>query len=265
MPSWQSEQYLKFEEERTRPCRDLAANIHAADPRRVIDLGCGPGNSTAVLAQRWPSASIAGLDNSQDMLNRARKQNPDCEWIHADITAWLSEPAVDSGLPYDVVFSNAALQWVPDHGGIFPRLMSRVAEGGCLAVQMPANIDAPAHQQMRDLAGSDAWRDRFPEGGVREWYVHGVNFYYDVLASVTSRIDLWETTYFHVLQNVEAIAEWYRGTGLRPFLDHLSSEAERLAFVWDYVELIRPEYPERADGRVLFPFKRLFLVASKEL
>ncbi len=260
MPSWQSEQYLKFEQERTRPCRDLAANIPILNPQRIIDLGCGPGNSTDVLARRWPSAaSLTGLDNSLDMLERASNENPQLQWVHADIAAWLG----DDKNTYDVVFSNAALQWVPDHALVFPRLIEKVAPGGVLAVQMPANIDAPAHQRMRDVAASPSWRARFPEAGVREWYVHDAGFYYDALATGAKRLDIWQTTYFHVLANVEAIAEWYRGTGLRPFLDCLANEEERAEFVRDYIDAIRPEYKTRADGQVLFPFKRLFLIASR--
>ncbi len=255
---WQPDQYLLFEKERTRPCRDLAAQIQIERAVDIIDLGCGPGNSTAVLAQLWPAARITGLDNSLEMLNRARQSKPNVDLLHLDIVEWLG-----SAQPtYDVVFSNAAMQWVDDHASVYIRLIDRVSPRGALAVQVPANLDAPAHQIMQELARSSAWRSRFPTGGVRQWYVHEAGFYYDVLSPLVKRLNLWETTYIHVLPTVDAIAEWYRGTGLRPFLSHLASDAEREEFVRDYAGALRHGYSPRSDGCVLFPFRRLFLVAN---
>jgi trans-aconitate 2-methyltransferase len=259
MPTWGPEQYLRFEEERTRPCRDLVARIPLDEARAVIDLGCGPGNSTAVLGERWPSAKIAGLDNSKAMLEQARQTFPQYEWIRADIAEW----AASGGADYDIVFSNAALQWVADHRVVYPRLLERVRTGGVLAMQVPINMDAPAHQIMRDLASSSAWRDYFAPVGVREWHVHEAAFYYDVLSSCAARLDLWETEYIHVMPDAESIGEWYKGSGLRPFLDVLPDEECRDWFVEDYVSAVRGAYTPRRDGRVLFPFRRLFLIAYR--
>jgi trans-aconitate 2-methyltransferase len=258
MPTWDSQQYLRFADERTQPCRDLASRIAIASPRRVIDLGCGPGNSTAVLAQRWPAAQLTGLDSSPQMIETARSADPSRQWVVGDITQWTS-----GGEAYDVVFSNAAIQWVEDHARCLPRLLKRVAPGGALAIQMPGNYDGPAHRSMRELAASASWRGRFPSRGVREWHVHDLGFYYDVLAPHAARVDLWETEYLHAMPNAQAIVEWYKGTGLRPFLDALATDGDRTEFMAEYLERIRADYPSRRDGRVLFPFRRLFMIAYR--
>ncbi len=253
MPDWSAARYLRFADERTRPCRDLAARIESA-PRTVIDLGCGPGNSTAVLAERWPAAAITGLDRSAEMLEAARRDYPALAWLQADVSQWAEEDA--PGL--DLVFSNAALQWAPDHAVLFPKLFARA---GVLAVQMPAASDAPAQVAIRDLARSERWRGRFRDPIV-DWHTHDASYYYDVLAPASARLDIWFTDYLHVLDGPEAIVEWYRGTGLRPFLGALGPE-DRDRFLADYLEAIRPAYPRQADGRILFPFRRLFLIARR--
>ena len=253
MPSWKPDQYLRFAAERTQPCRDLVARVAIAEPRRVIDLGCGPGNSTVVLAERWPLAKLTGLDNSAEMIERARATHPEWRWLAGAIEEWA-----DGEDGFEVVFSNAAMQWVPDHHRVFPRLMARVTAGGALAVQMPGNYDAEAHRSMREVAS------RFPgTEKVREWFTHGMEFYYDLLAPLAARVELWATEYIHVMDGPEDIVEWYKGTGMRPFLDALPSEAERARFTAEYLAAIRRAYPARPDGHVLFPFRRLFLVAYR--
>jgi trans-aconitate 2-methyltransferase len=261
MPSWNSAQYLKFAQERTQPSIDLAARVALAAPARVIDLGCGPGNSTAVLAQRWRAAAITGLDNSTAMLAAARNEHPSWQWIESDIVSWAKTTAPASG-QFDVVFSNAALQWVPDHARVFPGLLTRVAAGGALAVQMPANFDAPPHRLMREVALSPAWRSHFA-ALPREWHAHAPEFYYDALAPHVARLELWLTDYVHVLEGVDGIIEWYRGSGLRPWLDALPDESARTRFLADYRAVIAPHFVPRPDGRVLFPFRRLFLIAYR--
>ncbi len=302
---WDAAQYLQFAEERTRPCRELAARVAIAAPRKIIDLGCGPGNSTQVLAERWPGAELTGLDSSSDMIDAARRTMPEPRWVVSGIAEWaaaVSSPLKDSPLPlgegqgegrfrvfpasgphpnpplagegasntvfqraardsFDVIFSNAALQWVPDHATLFPMLLEHLAPGGALAVQMPNNIDAPAHRAAQSLAASSSWRDRFPAAGVRQWHVHAPEFYYDLVAPHVERIDLWETEYVQVMQGAEAILEWYKGTGLRPYFAELASATDREKFAASYLDAIRVAYPRRPDGRVLFPFRRLFLVA----
>ncbi len=254
MKSWDSSQYLRFEAERTRPCRDLIATLPLTAPARIVDLGCGPGNSTAALAARWPQAAITGLDSSPEMLVKARADYPQLTWEAGDIATWT---AVE---PFDLVFSNAALQWVPDHVTVYPHLLRQVAPGGALAIQVPANLDAAAHRLMRQLAASPSWSRYFPET-VREWHVHSAEFYYDILAPIAAHLDLWFTDYLHILENPTAIAEWYRGTGLRPFLTALPDDATRELFIADYIAGLEKEFPRRSDGRVLFPFRRMFLIA----
>jgi trans-aconitate 2-methyltransferase len=175
MPTWDSDVYKQFTDQRTRPAVDLAARVAPDAPARVVDLGCGPRNSTAVLARRWPRAELTGIDSSAMMLAAARAAYPAGQWVEADIAAWITDR------PLDVAFSNAALQWVTDHLRVFPRLLEQVARGGALAVQVPANYDAPPHRAMRDIAQSAAWQNRFTSAP-REWHVHPTEFYYDVLA-----------------------------------------------------------------------------------
>jgi trans-aconitate 2-methyltransferase len=256
MPSWNSEQYLKFAGERTRPAVDLAARVAVDSPRRVIDLGCGPGNSTAVLARRWPGAELTGLDSSLAMLATAQKDYPQWKWIEADIATWIAD------VPFDVVFSNAAMQWVADHGRAVPQQFAQVAPGGAWAMQIPANLGAPPHRIIRELAKSDAWKDKF-RTPAREWRPETAAFYYDTLAPLASRVDIWETEYLHVLPNVEAIVEWYRGTGLRPWLDALENDEARERFLAQYRERLAPEFPPQRDGKVLLPFRRLFVIAYR--
>ncbi|HVU25517.1 MAG TPA: methyltransferase domain-containing protein [Opitutus sp.] len=258
MPTWDSQQYLKFSAERTQPAVDLAARIALDAPRRVIDLGCGPGNSTAVLARRWPGVELTGLDSSPAMIATAQADFPEFAWHTGDIAAW-SAPA---NAPFDVVFSNAALQWVPDHARLLPHLFAQVAPGGACAFQVPANFDAPPHRLMRELAASPAWRAHF-DPPPREWHAHSPEFYYDLLSPVAARLDLWTTTYIHVLEDVDAIIAWYRGTGLRPWLDRLPDGAMRARFLAEYRAALAPHFPPRPDGRVLFPFHRLFAIAYR--
>jgi trans-aconitate 2-methyltransferase len=261
MPTWSAEQYLKFADERTRPCRDLAARIAVPDVRRVIDLGCGPGNSTEVLASRWPDAEIIGFDSSSAMLETARKAQPGREWVQGDIVEWAND---DRGSRYDVVFANASLQWIPDHAGNFPRLLRRVAPGGAFAAQLPGNHEGPTHQLMRDIAASASWKRSFPSGKVREWHSSDLDYYYDALAPHAARLDIWETSYLHIFSGAEDIVEWYKGSGMRPYLEAIDSEAERNRFMAEYLAGIRGLYPPRSNGRVLFPFRRLFMIAYRE-
>jgi trans-aconitate 2-methyltransferase len=256
VPTWDSDVYQLFSDQRTRPAADLAGRVALDAPTRVVDLGCGPGNSTAVLAERWPHAELCGIDNSAAMLAAARAAYPERQWLDADIAAWTTDR------PFDVVFSNAALQWVPDHARVLPHLLSQVAEGGALAVQIPANFDAPPHRAMRTLAQSARWQNRFTTAP-RAWHVHPTEFYYDVLAPHARTVDIWTTEYLHRLAGVDEIVAWYRGTGLRPSLDALPSHADREQFVSEFRSALAQYFHPRPSGDVLFPFKRLFLVAYR--
>ncbi|HKV27834.1 MAG TPA: methyltransferase domain-containing protein [Candidatus Acidoferrales bacterium] len=259
MAGWNPEQYLKFSEERTQPCRDLAVRVTVPNVRHVIDLGCGPGNSTQVLAERWPDAEITGLDSAAEMINAAIQTHPRGRWIVGDIVKWAGEEEQQ----FDVVFSSAALQWLPDHATLCPKLFARVGTGGAFAFQIPSRFDRPAFRLLREMAAAIAWRKWFPTGRVRNWNAHESDFYYDLLAPLAQRVDFWQTEYFHVLPNAEAIVEWYKSTGMRPYLQAIEDDADRERFTAEYVEKIRVAYPPRPDGRILFPFLRIFLIAYR--
>ena len=256
MTAWDPAVYLAFGEQRTRPARDLARSVDIAAPRRVIDLGCGPGNSTAVCAERWPEASIVGLDGSEAMIAKARAADPGREWIVGDIGEW----ARSSGEQFDVIFANAALQWVPDHAALFPQLVAKLAPGGALAVQMPA-YEMPPNRAMREIVRGETWRRWFPTGEAREWRSHEPAFYYEALAGRAARLDLWTTEYVQVMADVDALVEWYRGTGLRPYLEAIGEASERERFLAEFREGLGREYRESQAGGMLFPFRRMFLVA----
>jgi len=257
MPSWDPAQYAQFAAERARPCRDLIAAIAVESPERIADLGCGPGNSAAMLADRWPAVQLLGIDTSSEMLEAARATNQHARFEQSQIEEWAEQ----SG-QWDVVFSNAALQWVPHHESIFPQLMHRVSPGGALAVQMPADMQAPAHVVARELAASPEWSTRFATSPIG-WQAHSAGFYYDALSPQAKRLDIWKTDYFHSLPSVESVTEWYRGSGLRPYLDALRTLSARNEFLAQYTERLRSEYSLRNDGRVLLPFTRIFVVAYR--
>ncbi|MGH9703301.1 MAG: methyltransferase domain-containing protein, partial [Candidatus Acidiferrales bacterium] len=240
MHTWNPNQYLKFESERTRPCQDLANRVLVEHPRRVIDLGCGPGNSTAVLARRWPEAEITGLDSSSDMIAAARQALPRVQWITGGIENWAA--GTEDSDRYDVVFSNAAFQWIGDHARSFPQIFNRVAPGGALAAQMPASHSDPVHRLMREMARSAAWQTSF-SNGVKEWRTESVAYYYDVLSPLAAQLDIWETKYLQVMPGLESIVEFFKGTALRPYLGLLPTETERARFLAEYMENLRPLYP----------------------
>lgn len=254
MADWSPSIYLRFEDERTRPSRDLLAQVPLADPARVVDMGCGPGNSTELLLARYPAADVIGLDNSPNMLAEARQRVPGARFESADAATWLPEPG--TGL----VFANAIYQWVPDHLAQLPRVLAALAEGGVLAVQMPDNLSEPSHQLMRQVAAEGPWAERL--AGAARLPLPPVRDYYDALRPWARRLDIWHTTYNHALAGPEAIVEWVQGTGLRPFLDPLEA-GEREAFLARYLELIGEAYPRTVDGRVLLRFPRLFIVAVR--
>jgi trans-aconitate 2-methyltransferase len=253
MPSWDENQYLKFADERTRPARELLARVPLASAQHVLDLGCGPGNSTALLRQRYPDARLTGVDSSAEMLARARQEDSKIEWIQVDASHFAPHAALD------LSFSNAALQWLPDHERLVPKLLAQVRPGGVLAFQVPCNFAEPSHRLMRELAGP--WADRVAALG-RARPVREAAAYYDLLAPHAQSVDIWQTRYEHVLADAPAIVEWVKGTGLRPFLEALSV-AERPHYLDAYTQAIAAAYPARADGKRLFSFPRLFVVALR--
>ncbi len=247
---WSARQYLKFEDERTRPARDLLAQVPLTEVRRAIDLGCGPGNSTELLVERYPAAVVSGIDSSTDMLRQARQRLPQCDFVEGDLASWT--PAE----PVDLLFANAAYQWVPDHLQAICRVAENLPPGGVLAVQMPDNTREPSHLAMEDVAR----RFGVAEGARVDLPAPGA--YYDALKPLCRRVEIWHTIYNHSLPDPAAIAEWFRGSALRPFLATLDAERAR-EFVSAYISEITPHYPMRADGRVLLRFPRLFVVATR--
>jgi trans-aconitate 2-methyltransferase len=255
MSDWDARQYLKFERERTRAAVDLLAQVEGS-ARLAVDVGCGPGNSTELLAARFPEAELLGVDNSDDMLAKARKRLPAIKFSKADIANWRGAVAPD------VVFANAVMQWIPRHIDVMKRIVDQLAPGGRLAAQMPDNWDEPTHRLMRDTASLPRFAAKLAKAEAARDPVGAFEDYYAALAPTCARIDLWRTTYAHVLAGPEAIVEWVKGTGLRPFLDPLD-ETEKRDFLAHYSDAIASAYAPQADGRVLLRFPRVFVIAVK--
>lgn len=256
MTTWNPHLYMQFGNERTQPSIDLANRVAVARPQRVVDVGCGPGNSTAVLRQRWPDTEIVGFDSSPEMIAAATAQHPAGTWLLADAATWTAEQ------PFDVVFSNAALHWLPDHAALVPHLFAQVAPGGALAVQIPTHERSAVHQRIRAIADEPQWQQRM-DAARRALTIERPSFYYDVLQPLATRLDIWETVYYHVLESTDAIVEWIRSTGLRPYLEALESDEQREAFLAKLRAGVAEDYPRQRDGRVLLPFPRLFMVAYR--
>jgi trans-aconitate 2-methyltransferase len=253
--NWDPSIYLAFNAERTRAAIELASRIAVTAPRTVVDLGCGPGNSTAVLAHRWPDAHFIGVDNSPDMLIAARKTELKAEWQQADLASWTATH------PVSVIFSNAAYQWVDNHAAIFPRLMNVLEPKGVLAIQMPRNFDAPSHVLLRQTASEGSWASKV----ARLKRVHPVAEpaeYYAMLSPHASALDIWETEYLQALDGDDAVFNWVSGTALVPYLEALAGE-ERKQFLNVYRERLTHAYPCNTNGKTLFPFKRFFIVAQR--
>jgi len=252
--SWDPQQYLKFGGERVRPAQDLLARVAVDTPAEVVDLGCGAGNVTAMLRSRWPAAHITGVDSSDAMLERARAAVPAVEWTRADIARW--KPV----RPADVIYSNAALQWLDDHHTLFPHLLAQLAGGGVLAVQMPAQHDAPSHRIGYDLARSPRWKDALAAHVRRP--ILSAEAYYSLLRPLAASVDLWFTEYVQALAGDNPVAEFTKGSFIGAWLAVLSPP-DALAFESEYRASIARAYPPRADGVTLFPFRRFFIVARR--
>lgn len=254
MNDWSATQYLKFERERTRAARDLLAQVEISAPARVVDIGCGPGNSTELLVQRWPNAQVSGFDTSPDMIEKAKRRLPDVSFSLADAEAWEPEE------PVDVIFANAVFQWMPDHPSLMRRLMGFLKPGGALAVQMPDNRSAPSHRAMDEAAVGLSFSAKLANVG--RGILPAPAIYNDVLSPHAADIDIWHSTYYHQLAGADAIVEWLKGTGLRPYLDLLEPDEQTL-YLENYRRLIAQRYPVQANGKSLLPFPRLFIVAVR--
>ncbi|MGD3055359.1 trans-aconitate 2-methyltransferase [Shigella flexneri] len=253
MSDWNPSLYLHFSAERSRPAVELLARVPLENVEYVAyvaDLGCGPGNSTALLQQRWPAARITGIDSSPAMIAEARSALPDCQFVEADIRNWQPVQALD------LIFANASLQWLPDHYELFPHLVSLLNPQGVLAVQMPDNWLEPTHVLMREVA----WEQNYPDRGREP--LAGVHAYYDILSEAGCEVDIWRTTYYHQMPSHQAIIDWVTATGLRPWLQDLT-ESEQQLFLKRYHQMLEEQYPLQENGQILLAFPRLFIVARR--
>jgi len=256
MQDWKPSLYLAFERERTLPAVDLTARIEHDNPKRIIDIGCGPGNSTAVLRARWTDAEIIGLDNSESMIDKAKSKYEGIEWLCVDADSDLS------GLgKFDIIFSNAAVQWIPHNEIFLPKLFGMLNRGGVLAVQVPYTEHMPVQTELYRLTSSVKWRDRFADITSPVHSAHPADFYYNILCKLTADADLWQTDYYHVMNTHADIVKWYSGTGLRPYLECLRYGSAE--FLEEYESMLREAYPIQSDRKILFPFTRIFFTAKK--
>lgn len=256
MTDWDSAKYLKFGDERTQPAIDLVNRINFQNPKKILDIGCGPGNSSAVLAQRYPDADVLGIDNSPAMIEAARVQHPGIRFMQCDASRDLH--LLDRN--FDIVFSNACIQWIPDHHTLLKNMMYLLKPGGVIAIQIPMNCQEPIHQIIKQISTSHKWFSKFENP--RIFYNLTQSGYYDLLSDIASDFCIWQTTYFHKMKSHSDIMEWYRATGLRPYLNALS-KTDRLNFESDiYGELINT-YPKQKNGEIIFRFPRFFFTATK--
>jgi len=254
MADWSPTQYLKFADERTRAARDLLAQVPLDRAGKVFDLGCGPGNSTALLIERFTDAEVTGVDSSPDMLAKAREALPQARFIAGDLSDWQPEEGTD------LLFANALFQWVPHHLKVLQRLLTALPKGGVLAIQMPDNLMEPSHVAMREVAASGPWAAKLKHDG-RE-ALPQASTYYDALKPHAIRVDIWHTIYNHPIDGAKGIVEWVKGTGLRPFIDPLD-ENERRGYLAAYEARIAKAYPLMRDGKALLRFPRLFILCVK--
>ncbi|KQX95974.1 trans-aconitate 2-methyltransferase [Variovorax sp. Root473] len=259
MLDWNPALYRRYEDERTRPAQELLARVPLAEAARVVDLGCGPGNSTELLAHRFPTAQVTGTDNSEAMLVSARERLPAARFELSDIATWAPR---EKEAP-DLIYANASLQWVPDHETLIPRLFDALAPGGVLAVQMPDNRQEPTHRLMRAVAAEAPWAEPIGDADKLRTLLLPLGGYYDLLAARAAHVDVWHTIYQHPMANAAAIVEWVRGTGLKPFVDRLPPDLQA-SYLAEYERCVDEAYPVRTDGKRLLAFPRMFIVAHKK-
>jgi trans-aconitate 2-methyltransferase len=252
---WNPQQYLKFSGHRLRPAVDLLMRIPDFAVRTVADLGAGAGNVTRLIKERWPDAAVTAVEGSAEMVVAGTKAAPDVVWLHQDLASW--RPRQSS----DLVYSNAALHWLPNHAALFPALMQTVAPGGVFAVQMPRNFTAPSHLLIAETALKGPWRSQV-EHLVTPPPVGEPGYYHGLLAPHAQAIDIWETEYLQVLEGNNPVKEWTKGTWLTRYMDVLDAQ-EKAAFEAAYGERVAKAYPKNAAGQTLFPFRRLFIVAQR--
>lgn len=253
MTTWEPRTYLKYADIRFRAGQDLIARIPKAGYKTICDLGCGTGHLTRILADNFPGARVTGIDSSPEMLAEARREFPGMNWVCADINSWSPQT------PPDLIYSNAALHWVPSHEQLLPSLLRMLRPRGVLAVQMPNHFESPSHLELRELVRQPEWRDRLEPLLLPN--LPSAETYWKWLSPHTSDVDIWETIYLQVLDGKDPVVNFMRGTALRPFITALSDE-EGARFVEAFAQRMAAAYPAQADGKTLLPFRRLFLVAK---
>jgi trans-aconitate 2-methyltransferase len=253
--TWSPSQYTLFEQQRNRPIFDLLARV-PGEPRKIVDLGCGPGNSTELLRHRFPDAEVIGIDSSPEMVEAAWRRLPGVRFEVGDIANW------DDGRPYDMIFANASFQWVPGHEVLLPRLMKKLTPGGSLAVQVPDNLEEPSHVLMREVAADPRWAGKLSNQPRDLALRREAGWYLRLLQQHAAQVDVWRTTYYHPLKGGPSdVVEWFKSTGLRPFLQPLD-ENEQAEFLRRYLAAVTLAYPAAEDGSSLLAFPRLFFVAT---
>lgn len=255
MSDWSSEQYLKFKSQRTQPAVDLAKRIAADQPKNILDIGCGPGNSTAVLKERFPGADILGVDNSENMIDKAKASYPDLDFRICDVTCELDK--LDT---YDVIFSNACLQWIPNHREFIPAVFGKLNEKGVLAVQIPMNGEEPLFKIMSKVIAESRWN--FSDMNIETNETLLPEEYFDILSSCTESFDIWETVYYHRMPSIEAMVEWVKGTRLRPYINALDKSNAKL-LENEIAERAAEIYGKHKNGEIIFKFRRFFFTAAK--
>jgi trans-aconitate 2-methyltransferase len=253
--AWNPEQYSKFTQPRLRPAIDLLSRIDVQNPAHIYDLGCGTGTVTQMLAERWPNAQITGVDDSVEMLAEAAKASARITWVQQNLANW------SSAQPANLIYSNSALHWLPNHERLLPALIGMLAFGGTLAVQMPRNFSAPSHTLIAETARSGVWRNKL-EHLLAPPPVAPPQTYYSLLHEHAASLDIWETEYLHVLEGKDAVKEWTKGTWLKQFLDALD-EPQRSGFETEYARRVNLAYPPLANGQTLLPFRRLFILLKR--
>lgn len=255
MSDWNSNQYMKFGAERTQPSIDLVNRIADINPNRILDIGCGPGNSTDRLAKQFPNADILGVDFSEDMLKKAQTTYPELRFEQSFIPDDLDK--LDG--EFDLIFSNACIHWIPNHESLLPAIFDKLSDGGTLAVQIPYIQKAPFYRLLNLLVHTVEWKDL---SSIHNFHNLLPEDYYDILGRLSDNFNIWETTYYHTVQSHNGVIEWYKGSGLRPYLDSLSEE-KRPEFLADLNEIISENFPRRANGSIILKMPRLFFTAKK--
>jgi len=256
MSDWNSNQYLKFKKERTQPSIDLVNRITIDNPKRIIDIGCGPGNSTAVLKEKYPNAYILGVDFSPNMIEKAKSEHPDIDFMLFDASKDFNKLEGK----FDIVFSNACIQWIPEHKKLINNMMSILSKGGIMAVQTPCQYEMPINTIVARVTGSEKWKDKFSTQ--RKFYNLTDNEYFDILSDISDDFSMWKTIYYHRLPSQESILEWYKSTGLKPYLEQMNDK-DKTEFEDDILIKIKEEYNPQTNGEIIFPFSRLFFTAYR--